>query len=328
MPKNDDVRNFGNAGVAVGEVDPVDQDEADDLAEGERDDGEIVAAQPQHGEAEDDPPHRGEDARERQADPERQAEGRRQQRIGISADGVEGDVAEIEEAGETDHDVQAPAQHHVDQDLDPVIVDPFQRTGGPEHARARSGETARRGRARTARHTARPTRAPARAAQRLRPHAPPGQARRPCRRPRSRRPGRTTRASRCVAIWRRNTKTKTIAANAERQRPARAQHQFVVDVGFRVIADDRERQAEGDERGGERVAQRRNEVSGDRGRGNELTDDRRLGLGEGRGLRSRGRRRLRGRGHAQTFSTSGRPRMPEGIKIRVMARIMKAATSL
>src|SRR5271157_6380301 len=63
-----DVRNAGDAGVAVGEVDPVDEDETDDLAEGERHDGEIVAAQPQHGEAENDPPHRRERARQGQAD--------------------------------------------------------------------------------------------------------------------------------------------------------------------------------------------------------------------------------------------------------------------
>ncbi len=31
---------------------------------------------------------------------------------------------------------------------------------------------------------------------------------------------------------------------------------------------------------------------------------------------------------SQTFSTSGLPRMPEGMKIRVIARIMNAATSL
>ena len=31
---------------------------------------------------------------------------------------------------------------------------------------------------------------------------------------------------------------------------------------------------------------------------------------------------------SQTFSTSGLPRMPEGMKISVMARIEKAATSL
>ena len=50
-----------------------------------------------------------------------------EQRVGIGADRVEGDVAEVEQAGEADHDVQAPAEHHVDQDLDAEIVDPFQR---------------------------------------------------------------------------------------------------------------------------------------------------------------------------------------------------------
>ena len=49
------------------------------------------------------------------------------QRIGIGADRVEGDVAEIEQAGEADHDIEAPAEHHVDQNLDAEIVDPFQR---------------------------------------------------------------------------------------------------------------------------------------------------------------------------------------------------------
>ena len=45
-----------DAGIAVREVDPVDQHEADDLAEGQRHDGEVVAAQAQHGEAEQDAP--------------------------------------------------------------------------------------------------------------------------------------------------------------------------------------------------------------------------------------------------------------------------------
>ena len=59
-----------------------------------------------------------------------------EQREGIGADRVEGDVAEVEQAGEADHDVEAPAEHHVDQDLDAEIVDPFDRAlraGEPEH---------------------------------------------------------------------------------------------------------------------------------------------------------------------------------------------------
>ena len=49
-------RDAGDARVAVGEVDPVDQDEANDFTERERDDGEIVAAQAQHRETEQDAP--------------------------------------------------------------------------------------------------------------------------------------------------------------------------------------------------------------------------------------------------------------------------------
>ena len=118
-------RNAGDAGIAVGQRRPVDQDEADDLAEGERDDGEIIAAQPQHRKAEQDAPERGQHAGERQQDPERQAESLGQQRVGIGADRVERDIAEIEQAGEADHDVEPPAEHHIDQNLDAEIVDPF-----------------------------------------------------------------------------------------------------------------------------------------------------------------------------------------------------------
>ncbi len=39
-----------------------------------------------------------------------------EQGIRIGADGVERDVAEVEQAGEADHDVEPPAEHHVGQD--------------------------------------------------------------------------------------------------------------------------------------------------------------------------------------------------------------------
>ena len=141
-------RHARDAGIAVGQVDPVDQHQADDLAEGERDDREVVAAQPQHRKAEQDAPERGEDAGDRQQHPERprpelveidgevgifgdEGDERQavlgEQREGIGADRVEGDVAEVEQAGEADHDVEPPAEHHVDQDLDAEIVDPFDR---------------------------------------------------------------------------------------------------------------------------------------------------------------------------------------------------------
>ena len=108
---------------AVGEGVPVDQHEADDLAEGEGDDGEVVAAQPQHREAEDHAPAGGEDAGERQADPERPAEMLGKQGVGIGADRVEGDVAEIEQAGEADDDVEAPAEHHIGEDQRAEVED-------------------------------------------------------------------------------------------------------------------------------------------------------------------------------------------------------------
>ena len=68
----------------------------------------------------------GEQAGKRQAGPEAETEGLREQRVGVGADRVEGDVAEVEQAGEADHDVQAPAEHDVDQhgggDVDHIAV--------------------------------------------------------------------------------------------------------------------------------------------------------------------------------------------------------------
>ncbi len=121
---------LGNAGDAVGpvgHVGPVEQDDAHDLAEGERHDGEIVAAEPEHGEAENDAPQRGGGAGDRQADPEAQAEMRGEQREGIGADRIEGDIAEIEQPGEADHDVQPPAEHDVGQHQDRQVEQVAQR---------------------------------------------------------------------------------------------------------------------------------------------------------------------------------------------------------
>jgi membrane fusion protein, multidrug efflux system len=63
-------RDAADSSVTVGHGDPVDQNESDDFAEGERHDGEIVAAQSQHGKAEQDAPERGETAGDRKQDPE------------------------------------------------------------------------------------------------------------------------------------------------------------------------------------------------------------------------------------------------------------------
>ena len=141
-------RNTRDARVTAGDVDPIDEHHPDDLAEGERDDGEIVAAQAQHREAENDAPERRENAGDGQAYPEapRRPEPRadhlghevfhdiigREQRIRIGANGVERDVAEIEQPCEPDHDVESPAEHHVDEDLDAEVVDPLDRACRPD----------------------------------------------------------------------------------------------------------------------------------------------------------------------------------------------------
>ena len=46
-------------------------------------------------------------------------------RVGIGANGVKGDITQVEKPGEADDDIQTPSEHHIDQDLDAEIVDPF-----------------------------------------------------------------------------------------------------------------------------------------------------------------------------------------------------------
>ena len=75
---------------------------------------------------------------------------RRQQRVGIGADRVERDVAEIEQPGETDHDVQPPAEHHIGQHQDAeieqiaVLVEQHRRRAARRSASAGRGESGRR----------------------------------------------------------------------------------------------------------------------------------------------------------------------------------------
>ena len=114
-------RDVGDAVGAARDGDPVEQHDADDLAEAQRHDGEIVAAQAQHRKAEHDAERCRQQARERQRLPEAEPEPARDEREGIGADRVEGDVAEIEQSGEPDHDIEAPAEHDVDQHRGPEI---------------------------------------------------------------------------------------------------------------------------------------------------------------------------------------------------------------
>jgi hypothetical protein len=110
----------------LGHFGPVDEDEADDFAECQRHDRKIVAAKTQDRETEDDAPQCGKNTGERQQEPERKTEIARQQRVGIGTDSIKGDVTEVEKTCKTDDDVEAPGEHHVDQDLDTEIVHPFE----------------------------------------------------------------------------------------------------------------------------------------------------------------------------------------------------------
>ena len=201
-----------------------------------------------------------------------------EQRVGIGADGVEGDVAEVQKAREPDHDVEAEGEHHVDQNLDAEIVDPLRRAAGPASAIAMPDRRRRR-RARTARTSATETStscpgARARAARRS-----PGGAERPIRR------------LAAVMI------TKS-ASSAE----ARLQHELVAD-----ILD-----------GAEPISGRNSANANRPAKPASLTARATCGA------------RRRG-GHVRpshTFSTSGRPSRPCGMKISVIARIENAATSL
>ena len=88
-----------NALGTVGQTVQVVEEQPDDLTEPERDDGEIIAAEPQHGNAQK---HAG-DAGERAANDQHEAKRQMdvelaacQDRVAVGADGVERHEAEIE----------------------------------------------------------------------------------------------------------------------------------------------------------------------------------------------------------------------------------------
>jgi len=106
---------------AVGDIDrriEVQQEDADDLAEAEGDDREVVAAQSQRGRAEQHAEDAGERRARRQQEPERQVEIEvrgGEQRVEVSAHCEEGDVAQVEQPGVADHDIQPQREHDVEQ---------------------------------------------------------------------------------------------------------------------------------------------------------------------------------------------------------------------
>ena len=150
---------LGNAADAVGAIGQggeIVQQDADDLAETQGDDGEIVTAQAQHRKAQQKTEQRGHGPGGDQTGPEADAEIHRQQGIGIGADGVETDIAQIQQPGQPHHNIQSQAEHHVDQhqrgqvDIAAVAEErPDQRSGDqktpeqPAHGRP-PGENAER----------------------------------------------------------------------------------------------------------------------------------------------------------------------------------------
>ncbi|MNJ51014.1 hypothetical protein D3C77_463060 [compost metagenome] len=100
----------------AGQTGEVTQEQADDLTETQGHDRQVVTAQAQYREAEQETEGRRHHAGDRQTDPEAPAKVVRQQGVAVGADGVEADIAQVEQASQTHHDVQAQAQQHVDQD--------------------------------------------------------------------------------------------------------------------------------------------------------------------------------------------------------------------
>jgi hypothetical protein len=118
-------RHLADAATAVGDLLQVEEGQRHDLAEGEGHDRQVVAAQAEGGCAEEDPEERRDDHADRHRHPERGAEAPlddRALRRGEEADGVgpdreEGDVAEVEQPGEADDDIQPQRQDDEEGDL-------------------------------------------------------------------------------------------------------------------------------------------------------------------------------------------------------------------
>lgn len=132
---------------AVGDVRPrgavqVVGGDPEDLTEAEGHDGEVVAAQPQRGRADQDAEHQGGGRADQDRGPEGQVQvegragGSGDHGGGVGADPEEGHVAEVEQAGEADDDVQAERHGGEDQDVDAE--------GGVLVVRLREGEAGRR----------------------------------------------------------------------------------------------------------------------------------------------------------------------------------------
>jgi hypothetical protein len=108
----------GDPARTVGERLPVVERHPHDLAEGERDDGEVVAAQSERWRTDDEPEEHREQHRHGHDDPEvpLQIEARRREYRGrVRPHGEERDVAEVQQPGLAEHEVEAHREQYVDE---------------------------------------------------------------------------------------------------------------------------------------------------------------------------------------------------------------------
>ncbi len=145
---------LGTVGDVDGLVEVVGE-HPDDLAEAEGHEGQVVAVEPQHGQAQENARSRGHadaDQEEDEEPPRRQREGASPEHLiglgrsedgpGVGSDREEGDIAQVQEPGQPHHDVETESQGHEDADLDGdlhvVGVDGPER--GHEHAEGDGGQ--------------------------------------------------------------------------------------------------------------------------------------------------------------------------------------------
>ncbi len=114
-----DARRPRDVGDALRAAEPlrVDERQAHDLAEAEGHDGEVVTTHPQRRGAEEDARDHRDDDRDRHApQPRQRAVLGAEDTDGVGAHGVEADVAEVEQAGIPDDDVEAQGHEDVGRD--------------------------------------------------------------------------------------------------------------------------------------------------------------------------------------------------------------------
>ena len=195
----------------------------------------------------------------------------RDQRVGIGADGVERDVAEVEQAGESDHDVEAPSKHHIDQDLDAEIVDPFQ-AALRSHKRQRDQRIDEEESECEWRDPARRQRAPAGGGGRRLP-----------------RPRGATLQPGCNDQRLQKAHAGDDGDQSKQQRPARFEHELVADVLNGLEPDQRQEEAEGDQAGQRCGAQRMHKIGTRGGRYRLVRHVRPSRLPAGRGCPAAGK---------------------------------------